>query len=303
MRQAMVALAITEDKDDLPLHYSLPLSSSPVMKHASIPSLDALAVLGLLALAGLLSNELLERLSHSPLADSTLPYPSTAHLYPYFSILAPITEIPGSSVTLYVLPNWASIGVMVPGLDALTVHALTDLSPAAAMTGERLLKLLQVSRDLAWVLPFLVLCAVMGFEARRRTKKLLGNSKDSLILVSSVTAALRVILGAAICLLGILLPFLALHRLPRSLAEDLTLNPTDHPLLKGLSPQEVVYRFVHWEDPDFIDDPGAVTIVRAESSVVPVAALGLVWVGLGLRLLLPLLLPLCQSTPWGKRQR
>jgi hypothetical protein len=61
---------------------------------------------------------------------------------------------------------------------------------------------------------------------------------------------------------SILLPFLALHRLPLRLAEDLTLNPTDHPLLMGLSPQEVVYRFVHWEDPDFIDDPGAVTIFR-----------------------------------------
>lgn len=198
----METVAIIEDNDHLPLHYNPPLPSAPAKKHVSVPSLDALAVLGLLALAGLLSTELLERLSHSPLADSTLPYPTTAHLHPYFSVLAPITETPGSSVTFYVLPNWASVGVMVPGIDALTVHALADLSPAAAMTGKKLLQLLQASRGLAWALPFLVLCAVMGVEARRRMRKLLGNSKSSLVLVSLVTAALRVILGAATCLLG-----------------------------------------------------------------------------------------------------
>ena len=289
---------------NLPLHYRLPPPPSPAAapKHASVPSIDTLALLGLLALAGLLSNELLDRLSHSPLADTILSHPTTAHLHPFFSILAPITQSPGASVTLYVLPNWASVGVMVPGVDALTVHALADLSPAAAVTGEWLLQLLQTSKELAWAIPFLALCAMTAAEAQRKMRKMLGNSKSSFVLVSSGATTLRAMLGAATCLLAyvlllrfyhsssssssssssyfstctnhqrsslpppiphsLLLPLLALHRLPLLLAEDLTLNPTDHPLLKGLSPQEVVYRFVHWEASDFIDDPGAVTILR-----------------------------------------
>ena len=277
---------------NLPLHYRLPPPPSPAAatKHASIPSLDNLASLGLLALAGLLSNELLDRLAHSPLADTTLPHPTTAHLHPFFSILAPITQSPGASVTFYVLPNWASVGVLVPGLEALTVHALADLSPAAAVTGEWLLQLLQTSKELAWALPFLAACAMTAAEAQRRMRKMLGGSKNSFVLAFSRATTLRAMLGAAICLLGyvlllrfyhsstcanhqrssfpppiphsLLLPFLALHRLPLLVAEDLILNPTDHPLLKGLSPQEVVFRFVHWEAADFIDDPAVVTIFR-----------------------------------------
>ena len=296
-----MASAITTDKDHLPLHYRPPPPppSAVATKHASVPSLDALALLGLLALAGLLSTELLDRLVHSPSPDTTLFHPTTAHLHPFYSILAPITQSPGASVTVYVLPNWASVGVMVPGTDALTVHALADLSPTAAETGEWLLQLLQTSKELAWALPFLALCAMTAAEAQRRMRRMLGSSKHSFsFFVCSGATTPRAVLGAATCLLGyvlllycitptffsstcalffhtflnllshfpqpdsLLLPFLALHHLPLLLADDLSLNPTDHPLLKGLSPQEVVYRFVHWEGADFIDDPGAVTIFR-----------------------------------------
>lgn len=190
-------------KDHLPLHHA----SYPAPKHASVPSLDALALLGLLALAGLLSTELLMLAVRSPLADTTLPHPTTAHLHPFFSILAPMTQTPGGSVTLYVLPDWATVGVMVPGLDALTVHALADLSPATAATGEWLQQLLQTSRQLAWSLPFLALCAMTAAEAQRRMRKIFSRR---LVLVSSGAAAVQALLGAGTLLIGYVILFYSL---------------------------------------------------------------------------------------------
>ncbi len=234
----------------------VPTKSNPKpLNHVSLPSLDALALLGLCALAHFLATHLLaSHPTHHAQHHGAHHIPT----HPLFSVLAPITQMPGASVTFYLLPCWRSVGALVPGNDAMTTHPLAALSPDAAAVGLWVVWLLEASKALAVLLP--LLAAVRPRLSGRGSRKRGGGGKKE--GARWLAAVGRPCLGALVCLLGGLLALLPLYCLPSLLARDIAENPVDHPLLLGVSPQEVVFRFVYWDDPERIDDPNITTIFR-----------------------------------------
>jgi hypothetical protein len=135
-------------------------------KHTANLSLHTLAYFGLLTLAGYLSSELLGRGTQELSVDAAVSQPLTAQLHPFFSILVPITLFPGTSTTFYVLQSLKTVGVMVPGLDLLTIRPLVDICPSAYAIGKWITFLFQISEKLAYSLILLSACEIFAKELR-----------------------------------------------------------------------------------------------------------------------------------------
>ena len=191
----------------LPAHY-LCLPSSCIIatkKHTANLSLHILAYFGLLALARYLSRELLGRGTQILPGDATVSQPLTAQMHPFFSILVPMTLFPGTSTTFYVLQSLKTVGVMVPGLDLLTIRPLGDICPSAYAIGKWITFLFRISEKLAYLLILLSACGILAIELRILLGKQMTDltSPDiSRLWWPSEFTALRVFLGASSCLLG-----------------------------------------------------------------------------------------------------